>query len=264
MIFIDDDILVPSDLVRQHVEAHILNPGAVIFGGCVPPPGAQNHVGRLLASLYGSRPGHPRFERVSIIASGQLSVERKSFPHGVYASQLRTPAAEEFELSARLAQQGILAIKATQIEAIHDQRFEILNVCAQHCQRVERADGPVCRCNQRQFFQYHIVCTLPRRSPCRVYTISTSPNPSRSLASNRSNTGPRASPRLYVGTTTLTALTVCSGYLRSKLVLFKKVTIASDNKSSRAQPSLPIWPKAGSDNSYLAYPRSWRPLQRSK
>jgi glycosyltransferase involved in cell wall biosynthesis len=131
VIFIDDDILVPSDLVRLHVEAHVLNPGSVIFGGCVPPPDANNHVGRLLAFLYGSRPGRPRFERVSIIASGQLSVERKFFPNGVYASHLRTPAAEEFELSARLAQNGILAINATQIEAIHDQRFGISDVCDQ-------------------------------------------------------------------------------------------------------------------------------------
>ena len=45
VIFIDDDILVPSDLVRLHVEAHVLNPGSVIFGGCVPPPDANNHAG---------------------------------------------------------------------------------------------------------------------------------------------------------------------------------------------------------------------------
>jgi len=131
VIFIDDDILVPPELIRQHVEAHDLNPGTVIFGGCVPPNGANNNMGGLLESLYGSRRGRPRFERVSIIASGQLSVERKSFPDGVYASQLRTPAAEEFELSARLGQQGILAIYATQIEAIHDQRFGISDVCEQ-------------------------------------------------------------------------------------------------------------------------------------
>jgi glycosyltransferase involved in cell wall biosynthesis len=131
VIFIDDDILVPSDLVRLHVEAHVLNPRSVIFGGCVPPPDANSHAGRLLAFLYGSRSGRPRFERVSIIASGQLSVERKFFPDGVYASHLRTPAAEEFELSARLARQGILAVHATQIEAIHDQRFGISDLCDQ-------------------------------------------------------------------------------------------------------------------------------------
>ncbi len=131
VIFIDDDILVPPELVRRHVEAHELNRGAVIFGGCVPPDGADNDMSRLLESLYGSRPDRPRFERVSIIASGQLSVERKGFADGVYASQLRTPAAEEFELAARLRQQGIPAVCATQIEATHDQRFGISDVCDQ-------------------------------------------------------------------------------------------------------------------------------------
>jgi len=131
VIFIDDDILVPPELVRQHAEAHVLNPGTVIFGQCVPPPNHHNHVGQLLESLYGRTPGRPRFDRASIIASGQLSVERRSFPQGVYASQLRTPAAEEFELSARLRQQGIPALNATQINAIHDQRFEVSDVCKQ-------------------------------------------------------------------------------------------------------------------------------------
>lgn len=145
VIFIDDDILVPSDLVRLHIEAHVLNPGSVIFGGCVPPPDANSHAGRLLAFLYGSRSGRPRFERVSIIASGQLSVERKFFPDGVYASHLRTPAAEEFELSARLARQGILAINATQIEAIHDQRYGISDVCDQQYKHGMGCAEAVCK-----------------------------------------------------------------------------------------------------------------------
>jgi glycosyltransferase involved in cell wall biosynthesis len=131
VIFIDDDILVPPELVRDHVEAHVLNPGSVIFGVCVPPPGAHGHVANVLASLYANRPDRPRFERVSVIASGQLSVERRFFSDGVYASQLRTPAAEEFELSARLQNRGIVALNATRITAIHDQGFEISDVCDQ-------------------------------------------------------------------------------------------------------------------------------------
>ena len=95
--------------------------------------------------LYGSRPGRPRFERVSIIASGQLSVERKLFPNGVYASHLRTPAAEEFELSARLARQGIPAINATQIEAIHDQRHGISDVCDQQYKHGMGCAEAVCK-----------------------------------------------------------------------------------------------------------------------
>jgi glycosyltransferase involved in cell wall biosynthesis len=36
VLFIDDDILVPPSLVKQHVRAHELHPGAVIFGHCRP------------------------------------------------------------------------------------------------------------------------------------------------------------------------------------------------------------------------------------
>jgi len=145
VIFIDDDILVPPELVRQHVEAHDLNPGAVVFGECIPPTGARNNMRRLLESLSGSRPNSRIFERVSLIASGQLSVERKSFPDGVYASQLRTPAAEEFELSARLRQHGTLVIYATQIEAIHDQRFGISDICDQQYKHGMGCAEAVCK-----------------------------------------------------------------------------------------------------------------------
>jgi len=131
VIFIDDDILVSPELVRQHVEAHVLNPNAVVFGVCVPPPGAHSHMAKLLEFLYARRPDRPRFERVSLVASGQLSVERKCFPEGVYASEFRTPAAEEFELSMRLGQRGIPAVNATQIEAIHNQGFRAPDVCDQ-------------------------------------------------------------------------------------------------------------------------------------
>jgi len=131
VVFIDDDILVSPELLRQHVEAHVLNPGSVVFGECVPPPSAHNHMAELLETLYASGVDRPRFERVAIIASGQLSVERRCFPTGVYASEFRTPAAEEFELSARLGQLGIPKINATQIKAIHDQGFRTLDVCDQ-------------------------------------------------------------------------------------------------------------------------------------
>jgi glycosyltransferase involved in cell wall biosynthesis len=145
VIFIDDDILVPPELVRQHVEAHALNPGSVVFGVCVPPPGAHSHMAYLLESLYANKQDRPRFERVSLIASGQLSVERKSFSDAVYASQLRTPAAEEFEFSARLRNRGIVALNATKIKAIHDQGFEISDVCEQQYKHGVGCAEAICR-----------------------------------------------------------------------------------------------------------------------
>jgi glycosyltransferase involved in cell wall biosynthesis len=145
VIFIDDDILVSEQLIRQHVEAHQVNPGAVIFGECTPLNTAGYQDGRALEYLYRSPCHCQKFEGVSIIASGQLSVERKLFPDGVYASHLRTPGAEEFEFSARLAQQGIRAIKATHIEAIHDQSTGILDFCYQQYKHGMGCAEAVCK-----------------------------------------------------------------------------------------------------------------------
>src|SRR4051812_20110393 len=34
VLFIDDDIFVPPDLISNHVKAHLERPGAVVFGRC--------------------------------------------------------------------------------------------------------------------------------------------------------------------------------------------------------------------------------------
>jgi glycosyltransferase involved in cell wall biosynthesis len=131
VIFIDDDILVPPELVRQHVEAHELNPGSVIFGLSVPPTSPREHINKILELISGRRTSHSRFEPEAIISSQHLSVARRDFSTGVYASHLRVPAAEEFELSARLRQRGIAIFSATEISAVHDQPIEISYLCEQ-------------------------------------------------------------------------------------------------------------------------------------
>jgi len=131
VIFIDDDILVSQGLVRQHVEAHELNPGSVIFGLSVPPVSPCAHINKVFDLVSGSRSGNSRFELKSIISSQHLSVERKDFPTGVYASHLRIPAAEEFELSARLRQRGIGIFLAREIGAVNDQPLEVSYLCEQ-------------------------------------------------------------------------------------------------------------------------------------
>src|SRR5206468_718114 len=63
VIFIDDDILVPPELIRQHVEAHELNRGAVVFGPCVLPRSPHAHIDKVLELISGSRSNSSRFER---------------------------------------------------------------------------------------------------------------------------------------------------------------------------------------------------------
>jgi glycosyltransferase involved in cell wall biosynthesis len=145
VIFIDDDILVPPELVRQHVEAHELNPGSVIFGLCVLPASPRAHINKVLELISGKRSSNSRFEPESIISSQHSSVERRDFLTGVYASHLRIPAAEEFDLSARLRQRGMAIFSATEISAVHDQPLEISYLCDQQYKHGMGCAEAVCK-----------------------------------------------------------------------------------------------------------------------
>jgi len=136
VLFLDDDILVPPDLVRRHVEAHEDNPGTVIFGrSTFLNRTPTNAVFRVLERLgyedWTASKGE--YARVSTLASGQLSVERAMFDSstGVYRDDLVTPAAEEYELSMRLRRRGIPILLAGGIVAYHDSPTGILGVCRQ-------------------------------------------------------------------------------------------------------------------------------------
>jgi hypothetical protein len=89
----------------------------------------------LLRELSGDRrQGAPaEFRAVSIVASGQLSVERRSFSgsEAVYRDNLVTPAAEEYELSMRLRRRKIPIFFAERIVAGHDTSAALIDVCRQ-------------------------------------------------------------------------------------------------------------------------------------
>jgi hypothetical protein len=135
VIFVDDDILVPPDLVRSHLEGHRSRPGTVICGenpfAPRPEPGSLRAF--LEDSVPGSHPDRDGFERITIVASGQLSVERAQFAAGgaVYSPEMVTPAAEEYELSFRLRERGIPVLAARRILALHDQPLDIASYCRQ-------------------------------------------------------------------------------------------------------------------------------------
>jgi glycosyltransferase involved in cell wall biosynthesis len=136
VLFMDDDILPPADLLRQHVEAHREHPASVICGSCTwLMPESPGALFRLLQNLSGEQHSESTaaFTNVSIVASGQLSVERRSFtsPEGVYRDDLVTPAAEEYELSLRLRRRGIPIFFARRIVAGHDTSALLADVCRQ-------------------------------------------------------------------------------------------------------------------------------------
>src|SRR5271157_3975951 len=136
VLFVDDDILCPPDLIRGHVGAHRLRPGSVIYGRCpFIEPEPMTPLFRYINSLGHDlgRGINEEFIQVRSVASGQISVERALFDveQGVYRDDLATPAAEEFELSLRLRDRGIPILLATRIVALHDHAVDIENMCRQ-------------------------------------------------------------------------------------------------------------------------------------
>ena len=136
VLFVDDDVLCPANLVRLHVEAHRRISGSVIFGRYpYAEPEPMTPFYRYLDSL-GQDPAKDaveEFVQAPIVASGQISLERIMFDaeQGVYRDDLATPAAEEFELSLRLRDRGIPIFLATRIVALHHRAVDLESMCRQ-------------------------------------------------------------------------------------------------------------------------------------
>ena len=135
ILFVDDDILVPPDLVRAHLAAHRTHPGSVVFGLCpFAAPARPTPFRSYLDAIPGDYPPDAgALIPMPTVASGQISVERAQFnsADGVYSSGLVTPAAEEYELAHRLTRHGVPILLAPGIRAIHDQEVDVASYCRQ-------------------------------------------------------------------------------------------------------------------------------------
>jgi glycosyltransferase involved in cell wall biosynthesis len=136
ILFIDDDILVSPELIRQHVEAHREHPNSVICGfapfvSCDTP--SLTRFADKITNYVFSEDLRKEFVKGEIVISGQLSIERQMFGQQdyFYRDDLTTPAAEEIELSYRLYQQKISILHAKHIVAIHNHHLTYSWLCSQ-------------------------------------------------------------------------------------------------------------------------------------
>jgi GT2 family glycosyltransferase len=134
VLFVDDDVILSPNVIWRHVNLHRKYPGSVIYGPCIPQDvlaGTPEY--EACRSLWPGRPvaAQEQVVPVDIIASGQLSVERSMFADegAVYRDELRTPGAEEFELTYRLRQRGIPILCAADAIAIHTEPIDIEAAC---------------------------------------------------------------------------------------------------------------------------------------
>jgi glycosyltransferase involved in cell wall biosynthesis len=137
VIFVDDDILVPPNLILQHVQAHAHRPRAVVCGlSILIEPAFSTPLYRYISTLSGEPAEdilNAEFIPIDVPASGHISVERSMFDAGsaIYSDRLFTPAAEEFELAYRMRGSGIEIVLAPRIVARHDQPLDLGGICGQ-------------------------------------------------------------------------------------------------------------------------------------
>jgi glycosyltransferase involved in cell wall biosynthesis len=141
VIFVDDDILVPPNLIQQHVRAHQDRPRTVICGlATLIEPASPTPLYRFISALSGGLEQSDEefitteeFIAIDVPASGHISVERAMFDtaSAIYSDRLFTPAAEEFQLAYRLRRSGIAIACAPRIIAMHDQPLDLGSVCRQ-------------------------------------------------------------------------------------------------------------------------------------
>jgi GT2 family glycosyltransferase len=135
VLFMDDDIIAPPGLLCQHIDAHKMRPGCVIFGSC--PFASPSLITPAYRYVQKSEEYNPlpsaigAFVPRTIVASGQLSVSTEMFDaiEGVYRDNLATPATEELELSYRLRELGIPVLHAPWIVALHDHAVTLDMLC---------------------------------------------------------------------------------------------------------------------------------------
>ncbi len=140
VLFIDDDILVFPDLVRKHADAHAKYPGSVVFGQSPYPPmddptPAFRYLNLLADESLETVGALSKEEciKVEIVASGNLSVEKKLFRgRDVYSPGLMIPVGEEYELSAYLAKNSIPLLFFPEIKGWHLQPATITDSCNQN------------------------------------------------------------------------------------------------------------------------------------
>ncbi len=136
ILFIDDDILVSPELIRQHVEAHREHPGSVICGFYPFISSDAPSLARFADEISGyvfNEGLQKEFVAGEIVISGQLSIEKQMFKDDeyFYGEDLTTPAAEEVELSYRLHQLKIPILHAKHIVAIHNHHLTFSWLCNQ-------------------------------------------------------------------------------------------------------------------------------------
>ena len=128
VLFLDDDILVKRETLREVVEAHKSHSGGAIFGSYPFISHETESLERFARLLYGydDITAEEKYVRVEALTSGLLAVDKTKFgDESFYRDDMTIPAAEEYEVISRFHRLGIPIFRAQHISAIHNHHLEL-------------------------------------------------------------------------------------------------------------------------------------------
>lgn len=129
VLFLDDDILVKRETLREVVEAHKRHSGGAIFGSYPFISHETESLEQFARLLYGydDITAEENYVRVEALTSGLLAVDKAKFGENksFYRDDMTIPAAEEYEVISRFHQLGIPIFRAQHISAIHNHHLEL-------------------------------------------------------------------------------------------------------------------------------------------
>ncbi len=129
VLFLDDDIILYQDTVKNIFLAQQENIGPVIFGSYPFVSHQSPALEKFASHLYGYNDitSQPSYRKVDGITSGLLCVNKDqlAIQDYFYKDDLTVPAAEEYEVIARFHREKIPIFQAQHIVAIHNHHFKL-------------------------------------------------------------------------------------------------------------------------------------------
>lgn len=130
VIFLDDDILLKKDTIKNIFTAQQTGVGAVIFGSYPFVSHESESLRQFARKLYNYEDvtETPKFEEAHVITSGLLSVNKAKLAaddENFYKDDMTIPAAEEYEVVSRFYKLQIPIYHAKHIFADHNHHLEL-------------------------------------------------------------------------------------------------------------------------------------------
>jgi glycosyltransferase involved in cell wall biosynthesis len=129
VLFLDDDILLKKDTLKNIFRAQSEGHGAVIFGSYPFVSHETEALHNFARKLFGydEITDEAKFEKVNAITSGLLCVDKSKLKNidNFYQNDLTIPAAEEYEIIYRFYKLNIPIVHAKHIFAVHNHHLEL-------------------------------------------------------------------------------------------------------------------------------------------